>query len=130
MEEAIRQKFLPAVLDHSPTDLERELFSLPTRFGGLDIIDPTKFCDDFSSHSEELTQPLVELILDQVIDYDPDDLHDLQKTILRDQKTKGNDVFKQRLLALKDKASAPLKRLMESNDKKRSFKLVNCNASP
>ena len=40
LEDAIRQKFLPALLGRTVNDLERELFSLPARFAGLGIANP------------------------------------------------------------------------------------------
>ena len=40
LEDAIRQKFLPALLGRTVNDLERELFSLPARFAGLGIPKP------------------------------------------------------------------------------------------
>ena len=63
LEDAIRQKFIPALLGRSISDRERELFSLPARFAGLGIANPCTQSEKQFKNSEELTAPLLELIL-------------------------------------------------------------------
>ena len=65
LEDAIRQQFIPALLGRTINDLERELFSLPARFAGLGIANPCTQCEKQFKSSEELTAPLLELILAQ-----------------------------------------------------------------
>ena len=65
LEDAIRQKFIPALLGRTVNDLERELFSLPARFAGLGIANPCTQSEKQFKNSEELTAPLLELILAQ-----------------------------------------------------------------
>ena len=47
------------------TDLERALFSLPARFAGLGIANPCTQSEKQFKNSEELTAPLLKLILAQ-----------------------------------------------------------------
>jgi len=43
LEQAIRLKFLPSLTGQSPfSDVTRDLMALPTRLGGLGIVDPSK----------------------------------------------------------------------------------------
>ena len=66
LEDAIRQRFLPALTGReSPGELERELFALPTRLGGLGITDPTTSVGDHFQASKQVTAPLVALIVQQ-----------------------------------------------------------------
>jgi len=54
------------VIGHSPPgDLERDLFALPTRIGGMGIINPIKICAFEFSASNKLTKPLQSILLSQ-----------------------------------------------------------------
>ena len=46
LELEIRQQFLPTLIPHPPSDLERELFGLPVSLGGLGICDPSRISTD------------------------------------------------------------------------------------
>ena len=65
LELKIRQQFLPTLIPHPPSDLERELFGLPVSLGGLGICDPCRISTDDYNFSLELFRPLVDLILHQ-----------------------------------------------------------------
>ena len=62
LEACIQHTFIPAVTGHSPPgELERDLFALPTRIGGVGIINPVKMCVSEFSASNKLTMPLQSL---------------------------------------------------------------------
>ena len=82
LELAIRQKFLPTVIPHPPSDIERELFSLPISLGGLGICDLYSTSGENYKFSYELSCPLVNLILQQC-DSLPHDVIDSQCHILK-----------------------------------------------
>ena len=45
LEACIRSKFLPIIVaNHTFTDIDRDIYSLPTRFGGLAVLNPVKMC--------------------------------------------------------------------------------------
>jgi len=45
LEDCIREGFIPAVTGHLPrSDLERDFLALPTRIGGMGIINPIRIC--------------------------------------------------------------------------------------
>ena len=79
LELAIRQKFLSTMIPHPPSDLERELFSLPVSLG---ICDPHQVSGEHYSFSCELSHPLVDLILQQYVTL-PHDVIDSQCVILK-----------------------------------------------
>ena len=65
LEEAIRQRFIPALTGQEiPGDLERELFALP-RLGGLGLSNPTTTITNNYQASRTVTAPLVALIVQQ-----------------------------------------------------------------
>ena len=65
LENAISVKLIPALTGHTCSDLERNLFSLPCRLGGLGIPNPVDTADSTFSDSVFITAPLVEEILNQ-----------------------------------------------------------------
>ena len=63
LEEAIRFIFIPSISGCSAlADGERSLLSLPTRLGGMGIIDPRKLKEEIR-RSREVTQPLTKHII-------------------------------------------------------------------
>ena len=66
LEDAIRHKFLPSLTGQTElSDETRDLMALPVRLGGLGIINPTKNNTSHHQSSENITAPLVSLILEQ-----------------------------------------------------------------
>ena len=76
LEAAIREKLIPALIGRTISDVERRIFALPVRLGGLGISDPTKSCDEFAS-STDITENLSRIIRNQESDftnYDKDEV--------------------------------------------------------
>lgn len=66
----LKLKLIPACTGRPPpSDLERELFSLPSRHGGLGIVNPVKCADSEFSASLCISGPLCELIVTQSNSY-------------------------------------------------------------
>ena len=70
------------MIPHPPSDLERELFSLPVSLGGLGICDPYQTSGEYYKFSRELSHRLVDLILQQCNSL-PHDIIDSQSVILK-----------------------------------------------
>ena len=71
LEDAIRNKFIPAVTGKlTCSDVERNLFALPCRMGGLGLSNPVKTANSSFEASVSITQPLVAKILsgDMILD--------------------------------------------------------------
>ena len=65
LEDAIRLALLPALVHREVNDLERELLSMPARYGGLGMTNPTQSCTAANVNSLCVTEPLVDLIMSQ-----------------------------------------------------------------
>ena len=66
LEETIRCRFLPNFTGQpSFSDIERNLFALPTRLGGLGVVDPVNYSLFQYAASIRVTTPLVHLIIQQ-----------------------------------------------------------------
>ena len=100
----IRRKFIPALLGREVNDLERELFSLPARYGGLGIGNPCVQSARQYTNSEELTTPLVALIQGQKHTFDAKKIGKAQKKIRKSQMLQATIGFEKSLAAIKEKA--------------------------
>ena len=65
LENVVRNRFIPAVVGRDISDLERQIFSLPVRYGGLGIADPSATSDREYSTSKKVTENLTSLIIRQ-----------------------------------------------------------------
>jgi hypothetical protein len=93
LEAAIRQHLLPAILNgYECNDLERKLFSLPAKFGGLGIFNPVDRSDNEYANSRRITEGMVRKVCDQKNLFDPDSNKTQQKIIagIKTQKAKLN----------------------------------------
>ena len=109
LEDTIRQKFIPALLGRTVNDLERELFSMPARFAGLGIANPSVRCEKQFNGSEELTAPLLELILAQDRKLNARQMRELQDSIRKQQKTRTEKALDEQLRSIEEKAPDGLK---------------------
>jgi hypothetical protein len=99
IEDAIRNIFLPALLGRAVSDLERQLFSFPARLGGLDILDPTSFCQTNFEHSMEFVAPLLKVPCNA--DFVPKEIAQEQKEIRKKQRLFKDGLIKARFENLK-----------------------------
>ena len=66
LEDAIHQHFITALFGRPPcSSVERDLYALPVRLGGLGLVNPCKVSHSNFKASEQLTSPLVALIIAQ-----------------------------------------------------------------
>ena len=69
--EIISQKLLPTIFSSEVSPIERELFSLPARMGGLNILNPTDTNECNYSASCKLTETITEALKKKTL-FDPD----------------------------------------------------------
>ena len=70
LQETIRHRFLPALTGRSAiSDIERNLLFLPTRLSGLGIMNPSEGTDSQYVTSQQVTAPLMSMIMQQTSDY-------------------------------------------------------------
>jgi hypothetical protein len=115
LEKVIRHTFLPSILGgRAVTDAERELLSLPARYGGLGVFNPCVKAPQSHKFSEALCTPLVRLILKQEDSFDPLSLKDEQKIIKKMQEAERDTIQEIRIEQIQNKESSPeLKRAIE-----------------
>jgi hypothetical protein len=114
LERAIRYSFLPAILGgRAVTDAERELLSLPARFGGLGIFNPCERAPTSFNYSEGLCAPLVALLLRQADSFDPVSLKEEQKAIRNMQDVDIDFQNTAKADSIMAKSSPELKRAIE-----------------
>ena len=68
LENAIREKLIPAIIGREVSDIERRILALPVRLGGMGIEDPTKCSDKFTA-STNITANLTNIIINQERDF-------------------------------------------------------------
>ena len=67
-----RLKIIPSILGRKVSNLEQKIFSLPTRFEGLNLQDPVEMAGREYKWSRKLTEDLTEKIGSQMLaDFDP-----------------------------------------------------------
>ena len=69
LEQMIRDKFIPAICGREISDMERRLFALPYRLGGLGIVNPVESADAEYERSKIITSELTSMIFAQEEDY-------------------------------------------------------------
>ena len=118
LEQCIRQILIPAVVGRAVSDNERKLLSLPVRWGGLGIADPTETADREYEASCAITEDLAHLIIAQQRDlalYDSDKTMDKLKNLKTAKETFLSEKFDQ---VLADADNTLLKRCMLLNKDK------------
>ncbi len=65
LEDALRNNFLPTVTGRPITQLERDILSLPTRNGGLGVVNPTETAEHCFNESTKITKELTTKIREQ-----------------------------------------------------------------
>ena len=81
LEKAIREDFVPALLGRNVSDLERDLLSLPARYGGMGISNPCSLAPIAYDFSRALCAPLMHIVLRQGEEFDPNSLREDQNNI-------------------------------------------------
>ena len=65
LEKTIHEKFLPALVGRRITEIERQIFALPVKLGGMGIYNPTLTSDPEFEASTKITTDLTEIICRQ-----------------------------------------------------------------
>lgn len=86
IEEIITEKLIPALTGRSHCSIaERKMLSLPTRHGGLNIVNPVEeACHQFHA-SKKITEPLKQMIIEQADSYRRPDLSEIKTTTRREK---------------------------------------------
>ena len=118
LEDCIRENLIPALVGRHVSDIERQIFSLPVRYGGLGITDPTESANREYEASCSITSALSTLIMQQQQDLSYYDQESVALKIKQLQKAKDlhlNEKF-ERIKGLI--ADASLSRCLDLNREK------------
>ena len=69
LEAVIKTEFLPVIIGQPFGDHLRNVFALPSKFGGLGVFNPSVISDDEYTYSCTVTSPLIKAIREQNISY-------------------------------------------------------------
>ena len=92
----LRESLIPALVGRNVNDVERKIFELPVRLGGLGIYNPTSTADVEFNASTRITANLTEIICHQEKDlnnYDKDAVANIVKTIKSEKEKAKQDAF-------------------------------------
>ena len=113
LEDLIRSRLIPAWTGRAPpSDLERELFALPARLGGLGIVNPASSLSKEFSASRSISAPLSHLIEHQQSVY-PWEIQDAQLSVKQDVCRQRSDDSKSAAATVKSTLSNALKRAVD-----------------
>ena len=121
LERAIRKHFIPALVGRKVTDLERDIFSLPPRLGGLGIFKPNEMAQIEFDASSNITKQLANLIKKQATNFE-----EINKEEVKREKANSSRLKKQfqndKLLAIiaNPAATTTTKRAIEMANEKGS----------
>ena len=91
--------------------LERDVFSLPCRLGGLGIVSPADIADSQFAASVKITQALRSVIVAQDLQAPPPDVSGLKAQIHQDRRS----ATKERASAIRSALSFPSQRALDLN---------------
>ena len=84
VEKAIRDTLIPAIVGRKVNDIERKIFELPVKLGGLGLYNPTKTADTEFNASTRITADLTRIICRQEKDltnYDSEAVTQIIETV-------------------------------------------------
>jgi len=88
LEDALREKFIPAIVGRSVSDKERRFLALPVRYGGIGILNPAETADLEYATSAKITTNLKSLIVNQDRTLQRLDEEGIKQTIAETKKEK------------------------------------------
>ena len=112
LEEAIREKFIPAVIGRRVNNIERKIFALPVRLGGMGIQNPVETADTEFRNSFLITRNLTALIENQEQDLRNYDVDQLKRDIKKMKSDKEEKLLEQ-LAEVKTLVNEKMRRQLE-----------------
>ncbi len=91
LEETILQNFIPKIIGKPASDLEREIFGLPARLGGLGIRNPVHQAAENYEASKKITKALADLIVEQESDndlLDEEKLEEAKREVVKEKRVR------------------------------------------
>ena len=117
LEHAIRENFIPALIGRKVNDVERKIFELPVKLGGLGLSNPVKTSDHEYNASTQITANLTEIICRQEKDltnYDREAIAD----IIRRVKLEKDKIKQDALQEVNTLVNEKMKRILKLSQEK------------
>ena len=112
LELAIREKLIPSLIGRTISDIERRIFALPVRFGGMGINDPSKSSSHEFEASKKITRSLTDIIVNQEGDYQNYDKREVDNQVLA-VKSRKEKRLENELKEIYSAVSSKMKRVLE-----------------
>ena len=113
LEDIIREKLIPALCGRpAPNNEGRDLLALPSRLGGIGLLNPTKLGNEAFAASIEVTRPMVKSILNQEGSYSQEVQSD-QLTAAAETRKKNRALQSTTASDLKSDLTSDLQRAMD-----------------
>ena len=112
LEEAIKEKLIPALVGRKINNLEREIFSMPVRYGGMNILNPIERADQEFRASVFITEDLTNIIKNQESDLSNYNEEEVMKKT-KQAKLQKEEELKRKYEDLMGRVSTNEKRMVE-----------------
>ena len=109
LEHTIRNQLIPAIVGRPVSNIERQIISLPYRYGGLGIQNPVETAETEFDTSIQVTEQLTKLIILQDMDVKKLDKPKIKETKAK-LKSDKEEALKQKAIQLSQQLPAPQKR--------------------
>ena len=121
LEEAIKNILIPSLIGRTLTPLERRIFSLPAKYGGMGILNPVEIAETEYAASLNITRILATAIKDQSISFEGIDWEQMKRAKSMSTSTKNNANREKLRVILADEHLTPhLERALELANEKGS----------
>ena len=121
LEEAINNILIPSLIGRTLTPLERRIFSLPAKYGGMGILNPVEIAETEYAASLNITRILATAIKDQSISFEGIDWEQMKREKSMSTSTKNNANREKLRVILADEHLTPhLERALELANEKGS----------
>ena len=114
LEDTITKIFIPALIGKEVNALERQIFALPVRFGGMGISNPCEMADFEYKSSIDIVKPLKDAIKNQETDFANVDMQ-YTNSVKRTIKSEKQDIYDRKFQEIHQnrETTAALKRSLE-----------------
>ena len=92
LEESIKEKLIPALLGRKINNVGRNIFSLPVRFGGMNLKNPVETSDQEFKASQYITENLTQIIKNQENNFENYDEEDAKARVKAAKVMKENEL--------------------------------------
>ena len=124
LEAVIREKLIPALVGRQVSDVERRIFALPVRLGGMGIVNPTKSSVEFSA-STNITENLTRIIYNQEADFSNYNIDEVKTSIAR-VKIEKEERFSRELQEIREMVDDKMRRVLDLSKEKGSGAWLMC----